>query len=333
MSEEESFECSQCGESFESERGLHIHIGQVHGDSEEPEESKSETGSEKENTSKEPVEGSENGLLSGGFHVSSNVALMALFVFGVAVGLSSGLLVAGSSGFSLDSALPGSVADSTDSSPSNGQEASDSGGSQPTVNTSKIELDGEPILGDENAPVTMVVYEDFQCPVCRQFENGALSQIKSSYVEEGDVRIVWKNFPLSSIHDWAKPAAETMECVSRQDEQAFWSIEGKIFDNQNSLSRSNIESKIKEWAAQEGVSKSAINQCMENGNPGKEVAGDKDEGRSFDLVIDTPRGGMEFVSGTPSSVVYKTGASTGTPVVGPQPFSSMQKLIDSKLAE
>jgi len=323
----DNYTCDRCGEEFDSERGLHIHIGQVHEDEEKD-----------DNTEKEDDSSSEQSSGSGSFPVDERrlqipveLALFSVFVLGVAVGLSTGLLAAGS-GLSLDPAesMMGN-GDSPDTSPSGGQEDSNSGSSE-TVDLSNLDTEGEPVLGQEDAPVTMVVYEDFQCPFCQRFETGAMAQVNAEYVESGQVKVIWKDFPLPSLgHDWAEQSAETTECVYRQDNDAFWNVKELIFQNQDTISTDNVESQIISWASDEGVSEESVRSCLENGNPMEEVNADKQEGRSFDTVVQTPQGPSQFVSGTPSSVIYGEGDSEGQPLVGAQPFSAVESVIESKL--
>lgn len=316
----DSYECDKCGEEFDSKRGLHIHEGQVHGDEEvessevENNDSADEQVSEEDVSSKFPVD-------QRTLQIPTELALFSVFVLGVAVGLSTGILAAGS-GFN-----PGQVGDMMP-----GAEDGDTGNSDgPTVDVSKINTTGEPVLGQSDAPVTMVVYEDFQCPYCKRFEEGAVQQVESNYVVDGEVKIVWKDFPLQRIHPWAAPAAQTMECVYRQNNNAFWSVKDSIFQNQQSLNTDNVQSQIIEWAADEGIPENDVRSCLENGNPGQEVQRDLQDGQSFNTVIQTPQGPSPFVSSTPSSVIYGEGDPTGKPVVGAQPYGAVRSIIESKL--
>jgi protein-disulfide isomerase len=324
----DSYECEECGQEFDSERGLHIHAAQVHEDEEVEKVDTNETESSGEERN---ADGSKNFPVDERtLQIPVELALFSVFVLGVAVGLSTGIMAAGS-GLDLGEAtgdMPGN-GDDPGSSPSDG---SDGSGSSSTVDVSAIEKEGEPVLGESDAPVTMVVYEDFQCPFCNRFENGAIQQVVDEYVESGEVKIMWKDFPLPSLgHNWAEPSARTMECVYRQDNAAFWDVKNKIFDNQNTISEQTVEEQIIGWASQEKVSESAVRSCLENGNPMDEVSSDKTEGRNFDVVIQTPQGPRQFVSGTPSSVIYAEGDSQGEPIIGAQPFDVVQKTIDSKL--
>src|SRR5512135_1869468 len=83
-------------------------------------------------------------------------------------------------------------------------------------------------LGDANAPVTLEVYADFQCPVCGQFDRGTLKQIEEKYVNTGKVRIVFNHFAF--IGDESTRAAEASECANEQGK--FWQYADTLFNNQ-----------------------------------------------------------------------------------------------------
>lgn len=206
---------------------------------------------------------------------------------------------------------------------------------QRQVDIDKIDIEGEPVMGEEDANVTVVVYEDFQCPYCQRFEQGALSQVENEYVDSGEVRIIWKDFPLPQLgHDWAVTSAETMECVYREDNGVFWDLKDQIYSNHdvlNSMSPNAVQEEILTWASSD-VNRTAVEACLDNGNPSQEVNGDLREGQSFDAQVQLPNGEeRSFVSGTPGTVVYGQGDEMGEPVVGAQPYSVFQNIIESKM--
>jgi protein-disulfide isomerase len=182
-------------------------------------------------------------------------------------------------------------------------------------------MGGEPVLGEEDAPVTMVVYEDFQCPFCKRFETESFPQIKSNYVDSGQVKVIWKDRPIPQLgHDWAEPAAAAMECVYRQDNDAFWNVKDELFSQAKTLTRGeeeftpeNIQSRIVTIASDEGVSSSAVQSCVDNGNPMDEVNADSREAQEIGA------------SGTPSFFI------NGNKVVGAQPYSSFETTIEEEL--
>ncbi|MDY6769426.1 MAG: DsbA family protein [Candidatus Nanohaloarchaea archaeon] len=257
---------------------------------------------------------SDDGMVTLEFEVRH--ALILTFVVGLFAGgffMSAVNAVTGPTGAIVQNGdqQPTQPSDTGDNNPSpspSGQQGTD------TIDMSKISMEGEPVLGQSDAPVTIVAYEDFQCPFCKRFETNAMPKIVSNYVETGKAKVVWKDFPLPQLHPWAKSAAAAMECVYRQNNDAFWAVREKVFANQDTITTGNVESKIKQWAAAEGVSKSAVQSCLDNGNPMQEVDEDKQEGSSLG------------VSGTPTVFI------NGKKVVGAQPYSRFKSIIESELS-
>lgn len=77
-----------------------------------------------------------------------------------------------------------------------GAQANAQGAATPpvAVNIKNVKTDGEPFIGDPNAPVTIAYWSDYQCPFCKQFETQTLSQIIDNYVKTGKVKVVFKDF-------------------------------------------------------------------------------------------------------------------------------------------
>src|SRR3989338_3040634 len=118
-------------------------------------------------------------------------------------------------------------------------------GGNTAPSTVSASADDDAVLGDKKAKVTIIEFSDYQCPFCGRFFSQTLPQIKSQYVDTGKVKIVFIDFPLTSIHPIAQPAAEATECVKKQGgDEAFWKMHDKIFENQASLNNANL----KAWA-------------------------------------------------------------------------------------
>ncbi len=306
-------ECNICGKEFDSTRGLNIHKSQVHP---EEKEEQSDSKSDSEKSENQQTVNYNDGSFS--FQLSAMHALIGVFLIGMVTGgfghaVLDDTVLSGTQSLELDS--QGDT--DTNPQPSGNQDDGTQEPTQPdteTVSMDDIPLEAEPMLGDENAPVTMVVYEDFQCPFCQQFEQGAMQQIVSNYVDSGQVKVVWKDLPLPQLgHDWAEPAAAAMECVYRQDNQAFWNVKDRVFENQAGISVSNVESTIKDYASQEGVSSDAVQSCIDNDNPMEEVNGDSDEAQQVGA------------NGTPTIII------NGQKIVGAQPYSNFEQVIESQL--
>lgn len=249
--------------------------------------------------------------------LSVNTVILGAFILGLAVGFAGGSFVSqGESLLGQEAAAP-SGNNNADNQPS------DTGNQQNQdnkVSVADLSLKGEPVLGQEDAPLTMVMWEDFECPFCKRFEENTFPQIKKNFVDTGKVKVVWKDFPLPDrIHPWANEAAYAMECVYREGgNDAFWTVKNKVFANQNTISTSNVNSKIKTWASQEGVSNSSVQSCIDSG-VSNEVKQDRDEGQN--------RG----ISGTPGFLVYKSNSDEATKLIGAQPYSRFEEEFNNKL--
>lgn len=84
------------------------------------------------------------------------------------------------------------------------------------------------VLGVANAPVTVVEYADFQCPVCKRAETGIISKIEEDYVLDGRVNIEFRMFPFLGQESWA--AAQAAEAAREQGK--FWEYHDALFNAQ-----------------------------------------------------------------------------------------------------
>src|SRR5258706_3547815 len=84
----------------------------------------------------------------------------------------------------------------------------------------KIDLSGRPERGARDAKVTIVVYDDFQCPFCAKFYVTLMNEVMNRYRDQ--VRVVMKDFPIVDAHPWAMHAAVNANCLLKQDQAAYW---------------------------------------------------------------------------------------------------------------
>jgi protein-disulfide isomerase len=101
-------------------------------------------------------------------------------------------------------------------------------------NPLKPEIDANTrIRGDKNAPITIVEYSDFQCPVCGSgFQ--VVEQVREKYGAK--VRFIYKHLPLVHMHPMAMPAAQWQEAVAIQSPEKAWDFHDAMFKNQGALS-------------------------------------------------------------------------------------------------
>jgi protein-disulfide isomerase len=84
----------------------------------------------------------------------------------------------------------------------------------------KIDLSGRPVRGNKNAKVTIVNFDDLECPFCSRMHAELTDQVLSAYGDR--VKIVYKDFPLTEIHPWAAHAAIDANCLAAQSGDAYW---------------------------------------------------------------------------------------------------------------
>ncbi|HEY9137575.1 MAG TPA: thioredoxin domain-containing protein [Terriglobus sp.] len=87
--------------------------------------------------------------------------------------------------------------------------------------------------GDENAPVKIVVYDDLECPFCARMHAQMFPAILNRYGK--NVRVVYKDFPLTQIHPWAIHAAVDADCLADQSQTAYWNFVDYSHDHLNSI--------------------------------------------------------------------------------------------------
>jgi protein-disulfide isomerase len=162
------------------------------------------------------------------------------------------------------------------------------------------------IRGDSNAKVTLIEYSDFECPFCARF-SPTVEQVLAEY--DGQVRLIYRHFPLRSIHPVAQKAAEASECAA--DQGKFWEMHDALFalNTAGSLSLPSLKS----TAADLGLNTSDFDSCLDSGDKAADVEEDYQDGIA---------GG---VSGTPGTFVddqYLAGAL---------PFEQVRGIIEAKL--
>jgi protein-disulfide isomerase len=169
-----------------------------------------------------------------------------------------------------------------------------------------VPIDDDPVLGPENAEITIIEFSDYECPYCRSWHNEVYSQLLDTYGDQ--VRFVYRDFPLESIHVNAKPAAEAANCAYEQGK--FWDYHDKLFSMELGLSPEAYQ----EYATQLDLDTDEFQECLDSGRYQQEVQSD------FEFAANLG------VRSTPTFFV------NGIAVVGAQPFEVFQQVIEQELA-
>jgi protein-disulfide isomerase len=100
----------------------------------------------------------------------------------------------------------------------------------------QIPTDGSPVYGNERAPVTLIVFADFECPACK----GEAPELRAAVdSHRGQAKLVFKHFPLTQVHAFAEPAARAAQAAHLQGK--FWEMHDKLFEHQNALEPEDLE--------------------------------------------------------------------------------------------
>ena len=168
-----------------------------------------------------------------------------------------------------------------------------------------VDAGNNPAQGPADAPVTIIEFSDFQCPYCSRAV-ATIKKLEESY--PGKIRVVYRDFPLTSIHPRAAKAAEAAGCANEQGK--FWAMHDSLFGQQDKLQ----DADLKQRAVDLGLDSAAFNTCLDSGKEAAEWQKDQSEGERYG------------VSSTPAFFV------NGRMIVGAQPYEAFARVVDEELA-
>jgi protein-disulfide isomerase len=132
---------------------------------------------------------------------------------------------------------------------------------------SKIDVKGRPVKGNPNAKVTIVNFDDFQCPFCSRMHTTLFSDVFKDYGDK--VRIIYKDYPLE-IHPWAIHAAVDGNCLGEQNSQAYWDFADYVHANQRTVAGktkteafTNLDNAAKEQAQKHKLDQDKLQACVQ----------------------------------------------------------------------
>jgi protein-disulfide isomerase len=176
----------------------------------------------------------------------------------------------------------------------------------PPVYRAEVPFTGAPFRGTEKAPVTVVKFEDFQCPYCKTVQP-TFNDLLKRY--DGKLRIVHKDLPLEAIHPQARQSAEAARCAGEQGK--FWEYHDKLYSYSPKL---NAE-ELKSYAKEVGLDVASFDQCFTSGKYRAAVQKDLNDGAQLGLT------------GTPAFFI------NGREISGAQPLEAFAGIIDEELAQ
>lgn len=187
-----------------------------------------------------------------------------------------------------------------------GQPAAAAEPAQQAARRYEIPTEGFPSIGPEDAAITLVEFSDYQCPYCQKWHMQVYKQLMAAY--PGQIRLVYRNLPLTQLHPQAMNAAEAAMCAG--DQKAFWQFHEKLFENSAALNDDLYAS----LASEIGLNVATFEMCMTSDKHKSAIQDD------MQFAIDLG------VQSTPTFFI------NGLAVVGAQPLEVFQQVIDEELA-
>ena len=192
---------------------------------------------------------------------------------------------------------------------------------QPTKGVASI--DDDPVLGDKNAPVTVIEFSDYECPFCKRHFDQTHQELVKKYIETGKVKLVFKDFPLSFHDPMATKEAVAANCAREQGgDKKYFEFHDEIFKRTISNGNGLNDEKIQTIAKDLGLNTGKFTTCLSN------------QAQTDEVKKDIADGTAAGASGTPTFLIGKTtsnGEIDGELLIGAQPFAAFQAVIDPML--
>ncbi len=216
--------------------------------------------------------------------------------------------------------------------------------SHPVVHKAPATTGGGPMptpvktYGTKGAPITIELFTDYECPICRSFYEGTLRYLINDYVASGKVYIIHHDFPLQ-MHPYSGQAARWSEAAATVGE--FASVEAALYDNQNSwAANGNIAPFIADAMPKSDFDRVAaiMKQCTspapQDAGPGIDPLSKSGRSCPLDAYIadDINLGNKDGVNGTPTYIIYHNGQKITEMSVSIS-WTTLKQFLDSLLAQ
>jgi protein-disulfide isomerase len=183
----------------------------------------------------------------------------------------------------------------------------------------KIDVKGRPVRGKTTAKVTIVNFDDFQCPFCSRMHATLFPSLLASYGDR--VKIIYKDYPLLEIHPWAMRAAINANCLAAQNNDAYWDFADYIHANQKEVagksrqeSFANLDKAAKDQGQKHQLDAQKLEACIQK----------QDESAVRSSMAEADKLGVDS---TPTMFI------NGEKISGAVPESEMRLILDRALGE
>jgi protein-disulfide isomerase len=188
-----------------------------------------------------------------------------------------------------------------------------SGGDQPTSEPVEFKIpQSAPFLGHAEAPITVVIFADYQCPFCGLFHTETFPDIKREYIDTGKVKFYYLDFAF--LGEESHAAAEAAKCAG--DQGKYWEYHDTLYANQSGENEGAFNSDtLKKFATSLGLKQDDFNSCFDSGKYKNEVDSETQLGTSAQ------------VNATPTVFI------NGFRIEGAADYNEYKKLIEEQLSK
>ncbi len=182
-----------------------------------------------------------------------------------------------------------------------------------------MQLGDVPYKGNQDAPVTLIEFSDYQCPFCKRHATTVMPALLESYIDTGKVRFVMREYPIANLHSRAVAASTAALCAGDQGD--YWGMHDALFNDQ----RANTDENFQEFAVNLGLDATAFADCLGDDRHAAQIKADQADGQRLGI------------SGTPSFVLGLTDPDDPSKVHltkfirGAQALPSFEAAIDDLL--
>ena len=182
-----------------------------------------------------------------------------------------------------------------------------------TMNT--FLANGSPILGQRDAPITLIEFGDYQCHFCNVFFHSTEGDILKNYVETGKVKMIFKDYNI--IGPDSVNASHGAHCAN--DQGLFWEYHDILYSNWTGENNGWASSEnLGKFAQEIGLDMDIWSECMLNGKHSQTILGSNEDAKSLELT------------GTPAFFVIGPDGKT-TRLFGAQPYETFEKVFENEL--
>ena len=180
------------------------------------------------------------------------------------------------------------------------------------ITSQTLMQNGSPILGNPNAPITIVEWGDYQCTYCHAFYKNSKDSLINEYVDTGKVNFIFRDFPLNGQDSVL--AAEASYCAN--DQGKYWEYHDELYKNWAGEKTGWVNrNSLDQFAVTVGIDTTQFDKCLE----------DK---KYEQKVLDNQKFGERIgINATPSFLIFDS--KNGTKIIGAQPFSVFKQVLDS----